>query len=346
MKESLTVSPGEHGLLLDAFLALHFPRVPRAQLRALVRRGAVRVNGLAQNAGRHLRRHSLVEIEAEEEWRERPEPGKAIEVLRETLAAIFVAKPAGLTVESERWDRAAPTLIGRMKQDFGERRDASGEPIRPRLVHRLDRDTTGVLVLALTDEAERDLRGQFEEREAEKTYLALVDGEVPGDGGTVDLTLGEDPRRPGRMRVDRDGGKDAFTAYRVEERFRGFTLLRVRPTTGRTHQIRVHLAARGFPLSVDPFYGRRQALFLSEIKPSYKKKAGRPEKPLIARTTLHALALAVRVDGARVEVEAPLPEDFALALRSLRRYRASPSTAASSDRMERLSQGRSRRPRP
>ncbi|HET6204694.1 MAG TPA: RluA family pseudouridine synthase [Planctomycetota bacterium] len=318
MRESLTVPPQHHGIALDRFLALRFPRVPRAQLRALLRRGAVRVDGVVHNGGRALRRFALVEIDGgEEAWRERREPPPTFEVLRETGSVLFVSKPPGIAVSAERWAKEAPHLLGMLRERFGEE---SGGSLRPRLAHRLDRDTSGVLAVALTGEAERELRTQFEDREAEKTYLALVDGEVPGEEGTVDLPLGEDPRRLGRMQVDREG-KEAFTAYRVEERFRGFTWLRVRPRTGRTHQIRVHLAARGFPLSVDPLYGRRDALFLSEVKPGYKRKPGGAERPLLSRTALHALSLAVRVGGERVEVECPLPEDLGRVLRELRRHR-------------------------
>ncbi len=317
MKETLTVPPEHHGIPLDRFLGLRFPNVPRAQLRSLLRRGAVRVDGIVHNGGRTLRRFALVEIEGEEEeWRERPKPGPTFAVLKELPSVLFVAKPPGIAVSQERWAKEAPHVLGLLRDRFG----ADGE-VRPRLAHRLDRDTSGVLAVALTNEAERDLRTQFEEREVEKTYLALVDGEVPGEEGTVDLPLGEDPKRPGRMRVDEEKGKDAFTAYRVEERFRGFTWLRVAPRTGRTHQIRVHLAARGFPLSVDPHYGRRDALFLSEVKPGYRRRSGGGEKPLLARASLHASSLVLRVEGERVEVGAPLPEDLERALRAMRRYR-------------------------
>ena len=322
MKETLTVDPEHHGIALDRFLGLRFPKVPRAQLRGLLRRGAVRVDGVVRNGGRTLRRFALVEIDGgEEEWREREEEAPTFEVLRENPSVLFVSKPPGIAVSAERWAKEAPHLLGMLRRRYGA--EEVGAPLRPRLAHRLDRDTSGVLAVALTTEAERELRTQFEDREAEKTYLALVDGEVPGEEGSVDLPIGEDPRRPGRMQTDPKEGKEAFTAYRVEERFRGFTWLRVRPRTGRTHQVRVHLAARGFPLAVDPFYGRRKALFLSEIKPGYRRRSGGVEKPLLARTALHALSLAVRVAGERVEVEAPLPEDLSRTLRALRRYRPS-----------------------
>jgi len=324
MKESLTVSPAEHGLGLDRFLAVHFPRVPRSTLRRLVRRGCVRVNGLVGREAAPLRRYSLVEVEDREGiWRERSAPAPGPEILHESPAAVFVAKPPGIAVDRERWEKDAPTVLGKVRALLAERAPDGASALRPRLVHRLDKDTSGVLALALTLGAERELRRQFEAHEPEKIYLALVVGEVPGEEGTVDLPLEPDPRKPGRMQVARSGGKDSFTAYRVEERYRGYTLLRVLPRTGRTHQIRVHLAARGFPLLVDPAYGGRSAFHLSSIKPGYRQKRGRPETPLLARVSLHALSLRVVLEGSPLTVVAPVPPDFALARRYLERHRLS-----------------------
>ena len=129
----------------------------------------------------------------------------------------------------------------------------------------------------------------------------------------------------GRMVVAASGGKPARTRIAVERRFRGYTLLRCEPLTGRTHQIRVHLAARGFPLAVDRTYGRRDALLLSQIKADYRPKRGRAERPLIGRLTLHALEVGIPVPGGgdeRVLVRAPLPKDFANTLKQLSKVRA------------------------
>jgi RluA family pseudouridine synthase len=323
MKDSLTVSPAEHGLGLDRFLAIHFPKVPRSTLRLLVRRGCVRVNGLVGRDAAPLRRYSLVEVDDREGlWREREDPAPEVEILHETHCALFVAKPPGLAVERERWEKDAPTVVTKVRELLARKGGGGTPPPDPRPVHRLDKGTSGVLALALTTAAERELRTQFEASEAVKVYLALVTGEVPGTEGSVDLPLEPDPRKPGRMQVARGGGKEAFTAYRVEERYRGSTLLRVFPKTGRTHQVRVHLAARGFPLLVDPVYGSRSAFHLSSIKPGYKPKAGRPERPLLARLSLHALSLEIRLEGSPIAVVAPVPCDFALARRYLARHRA------------------------
>ena len=122
----------------------------------------------------------------------------------------------------------------------------------------------------------------------------------------------------------RDDGKEARTRISVEQRFRGFTLLRCEPMTGRTHQIRVHLAAKGFPLAVDPLYGRRRALPLSEIKAGYRAKPGRPESPLIDRLTLHALEIEFPLPsdpGRSVRVQSPVPRDFARTLKQLGKVR-------------------------
>jgi 23S rRNA-/tRNA-specific pseudouridylate synthase len=154
-----------------------------------------------------------------------------------------------------------------------------------------------------------------------------VEGEHPladGEEEEIDLALGPDEKRSGRMVVDPDG-KPARTRIAVLQRFRGFTWLACRPLSGRTHQIRVHLAARGFPLAVDPLYGRRDELLLSNVKAGYRAKPGRPERPLIERLTLHAAAIELPSprDAARtIRVEAPLPKDLSQLLKQLAKVRA------------------------
>jgi 23S rRNA-/tRNA-specific pseudouridylate synthase len=158
----------------------------------------------------------------------------------------------------------------------------------------------------------------------DKDYLALVEGEYEPreEWDSIDLPIGPGPKRNGTMRVDLKSGKHAETLVRAERTYRGYTLLRCRPRTGRTHQIRVHLAQRGFPLAVDPLYGRRTAMTLSEIKASYRPKPGRREAPLIERLSLHAQRLAFPSSkGQRVVVEAPLPGDFERLLKQLDKVR-------------------------
>jgi 23S rRNA-/tRNA-specific pseudouridylate synthase len=220
-----------------------------------------------------------------------------------------------------------------------------------RIVHRLDRDTSGAVMVARTLEAERALREAFEQGRVVKEDLALEEGEHPladGEQAVIDLPIGPGRKRGGTMRVI-DGGKPARTRLRVEQRFRGYTLLVCEPLTGRTHQLRVHLVHEGFPLAVDPDYGRRSALLLSELKAGYRPKPGRPERPLIERLTLHARRVVVqpRPEGEdpaeeppapgpeaeagrptglaalsrTIEVSAPVPPDLAKTLKQLAKVR-------------------------
>lgn len=187
-----------------------------------------------------------------------------------------------------------------------------------RIVHRLDKEASGVIVFARSLAAQRMLTEQFVRRRVEKVYLALVRGRVAGDGA-VALPLRADAARR-RADVAPDG-KPSLTEYGVVEHVAGHTLLECRPRTGRLHQIRVHLAAIGHPLAVDPLYGGARAILLSEYKRDYRSSGRRAERPLIDRLTLHALRLTFDHPDGRgaVTFEAPPPRDFRAALNQLRR---------------------------
>jgi 23S rRNA-/tRNA-specific pseudouridylate synthase len=158
-----------------------------------------------------------------------------------------------------------------------------------------------------------------------KAYAAVVEGDVEGDEGTIDAPLRLDSKRPGAMRAA-SSGKASLTHWRAVERFAGFTLLEVSPKTGRTHQIRVHLASIGHPLAVDPLYGRRDRILFSDLKGGgYKSKAGEDERPVIARLPLHARSLEIRSPVAPespLRLEAPLHRDLDYLLKALRKYRS------------------------
>ncbi len=233
------------------------------------------------------------------------------EVLHEDDEILVLSKPAGLLVIPDRYDRSIP--------NFQDLLTADGGSIW--VVHRLDRDTSGVIVFARTAEAHAHLNAQFEGREVRKRYLALCRGGGEVDGGTIDLPLSHHPRVDGRMVVDRKGGRECVTEYKVVERFTGFVLVEAMPKTGRTHQIRVHLAETGLPIVADPMYGDREPFRLSNIKRGYREGA-EPEKPLLARTALHAAGLEFTHPrtGSPVSFEAGLPKDLRSALQSLRKY--------------------------
>lgn len=222
---------------------------------------------------------------------------------------VVVDKPAGLlSVPGRGAYEDVPARL-RALPEF-----AADEPLR--IVHRLDRDASGVLLFARGIEAQRRLVAQFMSRTVEKIYGALVTGYVTQEG-EIDVPLGFD-KRANKVVADRRG-KPSQTHYRVLERVAGNTWLECRPITGRRHQIRVHLAAIGHPLAVDPDYGGGQALWLSHHKRGYRPNRRDEERPLIDRLTLHACRLSLRHPATDdpVSYEAPLPKDLRVTLKQL-----------------------------
>jgi RluA family pseudouridine synthase len=191
----------------------------------------------------------------------------------------------------------------------------------PRVVHRLDAETSGVLLIARGIDSQRALVRQFAERQVEKAYLAIVRGRPAAERGVIDRPIAVDLQHPDRMRIGGRGSKAAMTEWELLESWAGLSLLRCRPRTGRTHQIRVHLAHAGTPLAVDALYGSGEGLWLSQLKPGYHASRRHEEHPLIARLTLHAgsLRFVHPADGRQVHVEAEPPKDFRATLNQLRK---------------------------
>ena len=343
MDYHLCVDAEQTGLELDEFLCAAFPLLGKRFLRKMVRQGKILVNGQPGVPSQRMRLDEVISVSLDEEDEavvRRPDPAPELPFLYEDGQVFVVDKPAALAVEPDRWDASLPSLIGVLTQaaavrgapgeaatsQAGEVAGTEIESYRPRLVHRLDKDTSGAVLVAKSLEAERRLREAFDGGEIRKKYLALVEGEYALEDGAedlIDLPIGPDRKRSGVMRVH-DDGKPSRTRVWVERRYRGYTLLGCEPLTGRTHQIRVHLAAAGFPLVVDPHYGRLRSLALSEIKAGYRPKRGRAEAPLIARLTLHARSIEFpSVDsGAPVCVEAPIPRDLERVLKQMAKVRA------------------------
>ena len=326
MIEYFPVPMERAGLELDEFLCLAFPGCSKGFLRAQVRAGNVLVDGQPSLPGKRLRITNVVSADFDMEAAP-PIPVAAtrpLEVLYRDEHVIAVDKPAGLASEPERWNAEAGSVAGSLLPLAGQEADA-GEDCRLRLLHRLDKDTSGCLLAAKHIEAERALRGDFERGEVCKEYLAIVDGELPTLGDEemlIDDPIAPDARRTGRMCIHAKG-KPSQTYVAAEQRFQGFTLVRCRPVTGRTHQIRVHLAFAGFPLMVDRFYGRRDTLMLSEIKRGYRAKKGSSERPLIDRLTLHAERIQWNDPGGAGlrSVQSPLPTDLTRTLKQLAKVR-------------------------
>ena len=295
-KFAFEVEPALAGLRLDQALAKLLPRESRSRLARLVEEGAVRVDGEPARPRDRLRGGERLEVTLAprpEEAAFRPE-AIALDVVHEDEDVLVVAKPAGLVVHpgSGNW-------AGTMLNALQHRVPALKHLPRAGLVHRLDKETSGLLVVAKNEAAMQDLVRQLQARTVKRTYLAIARGAVP-DEGTVDAPIGRHPAQRTRMAVVR-GGKPALTRYRVRERFPGHALLECDLETGRTHQIRVHLASIGHPLEGDPVYGGRGARRLP-------------------RQALHAwkLAFVHPRTGRTLRFTAPPPADFEALVDELR----------------------------
>lgn len=254
-----------------------------------------------------------------------PETGQfwKIPVLGEDARMMALDKPARLLTSPDRYDPQRPSLMRLLHREIAR---VAGWARERRLtylanVHRLDFDTSGVLLLAKDKAALIALANQFGSRRPVKRYVALVHGSPERDTWETDAPLGPHPTRPGLMRVDSRRGKPARTVFEVAERYTDFFLVRCLLFTGRTHQIRVHLKQGGYPIVGDPLYGGRP-LLLSRLKPGYRFKKNQPERPLMDRTALHAAELTVQHPdtGAAVTFDAPWPKDLAVAVKYLRLF--------------------------
>ena len=292
---------------LDKFLAEQVPELSRSEIQRLIASGRVTVDGEPAKPSHKVRmgEEVVVLVPAEESTELLPE-AIPLEIVYEDPVLLVVDKPAGMVVHPAP-GHSGGTLVNALLAHCPEL--AAGEDDRPGIVHRLDRDTSGLILVAKNEKARRALQRQFKERQVHKAYLALLEGHLHPAWGRIEAAVGRDPHHRQRMSVQ-TGGREAVTEYHVLEQFAHrvglaageYTMIEAEPLTGRTHQIRVHLASIGHPVVGDGVYGRR-----------------RTSLP-VSRQFLHARRLGFKhpTTGQRLELEAPLPEELAAVLDLLR----------------------------
>ena len=317
----------EHaGCRLDVYLARHYPQFSRAHLRRAIDAGAVSLNGKASKAGTRLKGGDRLSFTLPELPRVGPIPEDIpLDILFEDEHLAAVNKPPGMVVHPAKGHWSG-TLTAALAFHFQSLSSAGGAT-RPGIVHRLDRDTSGVLLVAKTDAAHYALAEQFAARTVQKEYFAIVTGTPDKDRDVIDMPVGAHPYQREKMAIRRDHptSRPAQTMYEVVERFQGFAALEVKPKTGRTHQIRVHLAAIGCAVLCDKQYGGRAEITRGEIRHQAEDR-----ETLLSRQALHAhhLSLLHPATRAPLTIEAPLAADLQGVLAELREYRLPPHSPA------------------
>lgn len=233
-------------------------------------------------------------------------------LVKEEEEYIIINKPVGVLSIPDRFDPNRLNIFGYLKRIYPEIYS----------VHRLDKETSGILIYARTKEMHKYLSKEFEDRNVDKYYLALVNGIITDDSGLIDKKIDKDKFRPGRMIIS-NGGKESKTEYRVVERFNQVTLVEAKLLTGRTHQIRVHFQALGHPLLIDPDYGGKEAFYISSLKGrKFNLSKYLEEKPVMSRVTLHAwrLSFLLPQSGEVKTYEVEPPKDFRALVHQMRKW--------------------------
>lgn len=312
---NLIVSPEDATKRLDQYLVTHIPDVSRARVQQLIEQAQVLVNDAAARPSLKLRGGERIAILGPVQLA----PLRAIaediplDVVYEDEDVVVVNKPAGMMVHAGAGAtedaRNRGTLVNALLHRF-ETLSGEGGELRPGIVHRLDRNTSGLILVARNDAAHRKLATQFSSRKVHKTYVALVHGWVKQDTGTVNSCISRDAVRRTRMTTRRTGGREAVSHWKIRERIEGpygkFTLVEVKIETGRTHQIRVHMSSIGHPVVGDNLYGAPQ-----ELKPLKAQKTPTGAAAL-GRNFLHAAAIEFQHprSGAQMSFQRPLPDEL------------------------------------
>ncbi len=320
---SITVESRAHGWRLDHYLARLFPNHSRAALQRAIQGEHVRLNGLAVRASRRLRVNDRIDVQLPDSDGSRIRPENIpIDVLYEDDSLVVVNKAAGMVVHPGRGTYSG-TLAAALQYHFDSLSDVAGRH-RPGIVHRLDRDTSGVILVAKDNQVHQQISRQFEQREVKKEYRAIVQGvpELASDFIRTHVCVHSRVRE--KMMVCAPGGRsrEAVTFYRTAEELGRWAFMELHPHTGRTHQLRVHMLHIGTPIIADQLYTGQRSFSLADI-PGLPGDLGDVEAaPLISRQALHAFRLTIHhpVSGKEVQFEAPLPPDMAGTLEALRNH--------------------------
>ena len=317
------VEPAAAGQRLDAYLAHTLPKFSRVQLRKVIGAGGVKVNRQGTKVAHRLAAGDQIELVLPPMNSAGPNPEEIpLDVLFEDEHIIAVNKPPGMVVHPARGHWSG-TLASALAFHFRQLSSVGG-PTRPGIVHRLDRDTSGVMVVAKTDPMHFALASQFEARTTEKEYFAITAGVPDRDRDIIEQPIGIHPTQREKMaiRAGHATSRDATTFYEVQDRFIGFAALKVLPKTGRTHQIRVHLAHAGCPVLCDKLYGGHSQITPAQLHPRHspRQSAVADSPPILARQALHArrIRLTHPATGEPIEFSAPLPADLLAVLAELR----------------------------
>jgi 23S rRNA pseudouridine1911/1915/1917 synthase len=311
------------GMRLDQYLVQVFPDYSRSSVQRVIENGGVEVNGKRAKASYKIRHNDQIRILPPEPTHPLPVPENIpLEIIYEDSFFAVVNKPANMVVHPAKGHWSG-TLVNALRFHFSHLSEANGD-YRAGIVHRLDRDTSGVILIAKEEQTHRDLSLLFEQRKVFKEYIAITAGVLDRDSDYIEGRIAHHATDRVKMTVtddeDDEDAKDACSYYEVIERFRGFTFVRVQPRTGRTHQIRVHLASIGCPVLADKIYSGRDCIRLSDLAAGV---AAEEDQVLLPRQALHAHRLRFRHprSGHLLEIEAPLPAEFQATLAALRVHR-------------------------
>ena len=312
------------GMRLDQYVHMHLQDFSRSEIQRAIEAGGITVNEKPTKPSYKVRKNDRLRIEMPAPDHDQPVPEDIpLDILYDDEFLSVINKPPAMVVHPAKGNWSG-TLVNALQFHFCEHLSRENGAYRAGIVHRLDKDTSGVILIAKDDQTHRECSNQFETRKVFKEYVALTVGELERDTDYIEARIKHHPHEREKMMVTTDptdpDAKDALSYYEVLERFRGHTLVKVQPRTGRTHQIRVHLASVRCPVMADRQYGGRDRVTLTDLAPGLPQDLN---EVLIARQALHAYRLRFRHPrkGEWLEVEAPFPADMRRLLAALREHR-------------------------